>query len=133
MKNNVFQLSRSKKHSSKQVVPILDKQFLQLLLLKVCELLLLRDNKTKLVYLQFLWVSFTFLDKRWLSKYCLCEVTLYLYVFILISQNTYFIWKRVVMLVTFLPIFVTDTIIIFSYHFGAPLNIFYCIVSEKNN
>ena len=111
------------------------KSFYSCCFLKVCELLLFRENKTKLVYFRFLWVSITFLDKRRLSKFCLCEVklTFYLYIFILISRYIYLFWNRVLALVTVLPIFVADTLIIFGYYFEAPLNIFYCIVSAKNN
>ena len=57
-------ITRNKKHSSKQVVFILGKTFLQLLLLKVYETFLFRESKKVGSILWFVRVFLPFLEKR---------------------------------------------------------------------
>ena len=101
--------------------------FLQLLLLKVCELFRLRDTKKLEVYFGLYESSFTFIEKRRPSKYCSCEVNLtsYIQLYSLMFQDVNLTRKQQFkMLVAFSPIFVGDTKIIFRYDFVAPLKIY---------
>ena len=76
-KNNVFQLSTTY---------TLEKRFLQLLLLKVCESFRLGQLE---MYFGLYESSFTFIEKRQANNYCLCEVNLisYMQVFSLMGED----------------------------------------------
>ena len=54
----------------------LQKTFLQLLLLKVCETFIFRQSKKLCSILWSIWVFFAFLEKRRSNRYCLWEVNL---------------------------------------------------------
>ena len=56
-----------------------EKNILQLVLLKACELLRFGQIKKLEVYFGLYESTFTFIEKRRPSKYCLCEVNLISY------------------------------------------------------
>ena len=64
------------------------KSFLNLLLLKVCELFHYRSRKITCSIVWFVWVFFAFLEKGTLNKYCFWEI-FYLKIFSLMSQSVY--------------------------------------------
>ena len=87
------------------------KGFLQLLQLKVCMLLLIRQSKKNLYIRWSVYILSTFLEKRGTNKYWLRKV------FHSILKK-----RQVKMLDVFSPIFVANTTIIFGYNFVVPLS-----------
>ena len=99
------------------------KNFLQLLLLKVCESFKFGQIKKLEVYFGLFESPFTFIEKKRPIKYCLCKANLisYMLVFNLMGQDV-----NLARLVEFPPIFAVDTKIIFRYDFVAPLTKIIC-------